>query len=69
MSSTWHPSVCRPKITDEWEREMANDMAYLLGRDEPSMWWSFLQWIGQVVDRTATAFMRSWRSKPAIDAP
>lgn len=27
-----------PKFTDDFEREMANDDTYHLGRDEPSRW-------------------------------
>jgi hypothetical protein len=69
MSSAWHPCVLRrPKFTDEFEREMANDTTYHLGRDEPAMW-PHLQQLGQHVARTALALARTWRLKPPIEAP
>lgn len=43
----------RPKSTDAFDREMANDVAYNLGRDEPS---AFLRLFQAIARRTAALF-------------
>jgi hypothetical protein len=62
---TWHPYTCRsPKFSDDFEREMANDITYHLGRDETSWWKPLLRrlWQGMVgIARSA----RSPRASPS----
>jgi hypothetical protein len=68
--NTLHPYVLHgPRLTDNFEREMTNEMAYQLGSDAPSMWWPLLQQLGQVVARAMPASSHRSHSKLRGEAP
>jgi poly(hydroxyalkanoate) depolymerase family esterase len=65
---TWFASFNRsPKFSDEYERGMANDITYHLGRDEPSCWILLLQHLrqGMVSIAHPAPFPRASVSRPS----